>query len=223
VGGDVSGDEVIAEVGIAEVALSPTIVDEAISVFRELKTLSSDVVELDSLLDSVVAAGSAIADAEVVSGERVRIVSSMEEERGAKELGTTKVLAGGTPLMGPGVVDTSSNVVEEPATVVPPFPDPAAMLETAFWSPTRVRTRPMTLVPAGTFPSKIAWANPSALSAKMVVELSNNLCSHIKFDLSLKYPAIESGVREEWGFGANVMNLTFTSVKYVPLAASLIV
>lgn len=107
------------------------------------------------------------------------------------------MLTGGTPLIGLGVVDTSPNVVEMPIAVVPSSPDSALMLETAFWLPTRVRTRPMTLVPAGTFPSKIACTNPSALSAKMAIELLNKLCSHTKFDPSLKYPAMEFGVREE--------------------------
>jgi hypothetical protein len=210
---DTSGDEKIMDVDILEVALSTTIMGDDSSVLRELESLSSEILDFVPSFISVDAASSAVGVCGILATLMVRV-----EGPSASDVGIAKVLAGGT--MGS---EATSNIKEISATEVPPFSAPPAMFETADWLLTRVRIRSITLAPAGTFPSKIACTNPSALSAKIAVELSNNLCSHTTFDPSLKYPAIEFGIREELDFGANVMYPTFTSVKYVPLAAPLLV
>ncbi len=106
------------------------------------------------------------------------------------------VLAAGRPMMIPPVViESPPNIVELTAIVSPPLLD--EILETACLLPTRLRTRPITLQPAGTPPSKIACTKPSALRPKIARVLLNNLCSQTRLDPRLKSPAIDFHLRQD--------------------------
>jgi hypothetical protein len=109
-----------------------------------------------------------VEDVEVMPGGLASVLSSFGEGEAVGKNRPGVVLFAEKPVViSPSIVESPPKVVELLAAVFPPSPDPPVMLDIACFLSTRVSTRPITLHPAGTFPSKMACTNPSALSAKM--------------------------------------------------------